>query len=124
MIELLQANASWIVFVLFLLLMMRMHGAGMGCGGGHRHGTQEHRPDEDRGVEAGKGSAGVSRTAIAKDPVCGMEVDPTTAAATIEYQGRTYHFCAPGCKDAFEMNPEKFVQPQVAGHRHRMLSGG
>jgi YHS domain-containing protein len=44
---------------------------------------------------------------MAKDPVCGMEVDPDRAAATAEYQGETYYFCSPGCKAAFEKEPEK-----------------
>jgi YHS domain-containing protein len=47
---------------------------------------------------------------MAKDPVCGMDVDEKTAAATAEYQGKTYYFCAPGCKKAFEKEPEKYVQ--------------
>lgn len=46
---------------------------------------------------------------MAKDPVCGMDVDPATAAATAEYKGKTYYFCAPGCKRAFETAPEKYV---------------
>ena len=36
-----------------------------------------------------------------KDPVCGMQVDPQKAAGTSEYQGKTYYFCAPGCRKAF-----------------------
>ena len=46
---------------------------------------------------------------MAKDPVCGMDVDEQTAAATAEYQGTTYYFCAPGCKKAFEKEPEKYI---------------
>ena len=55
---------------------------------------------------------------MAKDPVCGMDVDEQTAAATAEYQGKTYYFCAPGCKKAFEKEPEKYVQgtPETSGH--------
>ena len=45
-----------------------------------------------------------------KDLVCGMVIDPTTAAATSEYKGKTYYFCAKGCKLAFDKNPEKYVQ--------------
>lgn len=45
-----------------------------------------------------------------KDPVCGMEVDPETAAAKAEYKGNTYYFCAPGCKSSFEREPEKYVK--------------
>jgi YHS domain-containing protein len=43
------------------------------------------------------------------DPVCGMEIDPATAAGTSEYKGQTYYFCAPGCKASFDKNPEKYL---------------
>ena len=47
---------------------------------------------------------------MAKDPVCGMEVDPSKAAATSEYRGKRYYFCAPGCKETFDRNPDQYVQ--------------
>ncbi len=40
------------------------------------------------------------RTAI--DPVCGMSVDPASAAAHRTYQGTDYWFCAPGCAERFD----------------------
>lgn len=43
------------------------------------------------------------------DPVCGMEVDPKTAAASFEYQGRTYYFCAIGCLEDFKEDPDSYV---------------
>jgi YHS domain-containing protein len=46
---------------------------------------------------------------MAIDRVCRMEVDEATAKWTSEYQGKTYYFCAPGCKFTFEENPEQFV---------------
>lgn len=46
----------------------------------------------------------------AVDPVCGMEVDPNTAPAKLEYKGRTFYFCAPGCKALFEKDPEKYLR--------------
>lgn len=46
---------------------------------------------------------------MAKDPVCEMEVDPDEAAAETEYEGETYYFCAPGCKQKFEEDPEKYL---------------
>lgn len=49
---------------------------------------------------------------MANDPVCGMEVDEKSAAATSEYQGQTYYFCAGGCKRAFDRNPQQYVQTQ------------
>lgn len=45
----------------------------------------------------------------AKDPVCDMMVDTRTATITSEYRGTTYYFCAPGCKKAFDREPEKYL---------------
>lgn len=44
-----------------------------------------------------------------QDPVCRMTLDKTKAAATAQYKGRTYYFCAPGCKVKFEKAPEQYV---------------
>ncbi len=44
-----------------------------------------------------------------RDPVCGMEVKPETAAGKSQYQGRTYYFCSDADKQAFDKNPEKYV---------------
>jgi len=46
---------------------------------------------------------------MATDPVCNMTVDESTATITSAYQGRTYYFCAPGCKREFEEHPEQYV---------------
>lgn len=46
-----------------------------------------------------------------KDPVCGMEVSRLTAIAEINYEGKTYYFCSPGCRDAFEAEPGKYLKP-------------
>ncbi len=53
---------------------------------------------------------------MAKDPVCGMEVKPETAFGTVDYNGETYYFCAPGCKNAFEKDPQKFLGGADSGH--------
>lgn len=45
-----------------------------------------------------------------KDPVCGMQVDPKSAAATASHQGKTYYFCAAGCKAKFEKNPGQYAR--------------
>src|SRR5580700_250910 len=50
-----------------------------------------------------------STTKIAKDPVCGMTVDPNKAAATAEYEGQPYYFCSKGCAAKFHQNPTKFL---------------
>lgn len=46
----------------------------------------------------------------AKDPVCGMKVDKNEAAATSEYEGQTFYFCAQGCKKKFDESPEEYVK--------------
>ena len=53
---------------------------------------------------------------MTKDPVCGMMVDEEKAAATSEFKGETYYFCAPGCKVAFEKDPEKYLEAKGEGH--------
>lgn len=47
---------------------------------------------------------------MAKDLVCGMDVDEKTAKLKAEYMGKTYYFCALGCKKEFEANPQKYVK--------------
>lgn len=54
-------------------------------------------------------AANDNQSAPAKDPVCGMSVDPATAAATREYNGTTYYFCNPGCAAKFEQNPTQYL---------------
>ncbi|MBM4466613.1 MAG: YHS domain-containing protein [Chloroflexi bacterium] len=56
---------------------------------------------------------------MARDPVCGMMVDEKKAAAKSEYKGQTYYFCAPGCKAAFDKDPEKYLKKSEA-HGHGM----
>ena len=48
---------------------------------------------------------------MAKDPICGMDVDPATARWSAEHQGQTYYFCGPGCKKAFEAEPARYLDP-------------
>jgi len=46
---------------------------------------------------------------LAKDPVCGMDVDPTTAKYSSEHEGKTYYFCSEGCRKKFEAEPAKYL---------------
>jgi YHS domain-containing protein len=43
------------------------------------------------------------------DPVCLMEVDPTTPKHTVEYAGRTIAFCAPYCRKQFHADPSAYL---------------
>jgi YHS domain-containing protein len=83
------------------------------------------RPRQRRQCAEARGSAGRDRDAarpesgggtlqgrsmtVEKDPVCGMQVDPRTAAGKSEYQGKTYYFCAAGCKRKFDSNPQQYT---------------
>jgi len=53
---------------------------------------------------------------MAVDPVCKMTVEPATAAAQSKYKDETYYFCAVGCKQTFDREPEKYL----AGGRSAM----
>ena len=59
--------------------------------------------EKEKGVKTDAAPAKV------KDPVCGMMVDPKTAPAKSDYQGKTYYFCNPSCKKSFDANPGKYL---------------
>jgi Cu+-exporting ATPase len=48
------------------------------------------------------------------DPVCGMTIDPATAAGTWDYKGTRYYFCHPSCLERFKADPEQFLEPRPA----------
>src|SRR5262249_25744537 len=50
------------------------------------------------------------------DPVCGMTVDPATAAGKFNYEGETYYFCNPNCLRKFSAAPQGYLNkgPQLA----------
>jgi len=52
---------------------------------------------------------------LVTDPVCGMHIDPATAAGQWNHNGTLYFFCNPGCLQRFKADPEKYLQP--AGSR-------
>jgi Cu+-exporting ATPase len=49
-----------------------------------------------------------------KDPVCGMAMDPQTAKHRAEHAGRTYYFCASGCRGKFMAEPTRYLSERVA----------
>jgi YHS domain-containing protein len=61
--------------------------------------------------------------ALAKDPVCGMSVDPATAKHRTEHAGATYYFCSAGCRGKFVADPARYLAepteaPASAAHSH------
>lgn len=56
-------------------------------------------------------------------PVCHMNVDESKAAATSVYKGKNYYFCAKGCKEKFDKEPEKYVKgTEGHGYSHSCCS--
>ncbi len=53
---------------------------------------------------------------MAVDPICRMSVDEKTAKWKSEVRGKTYYFCAPGCKATFDKSPEKYIGGEVPHH--------
>ena len=49
---------------------------------------------------------------MAKDLVCGMEVNKDEAAGSSLFKGQEYYFCSPVCKTKFDENPEKYLKPR------------
>jgi len=54
-----------------------------------------------------------------RDPVCGMNVEPEKAAATVEHGGKRYYFCSVGCGKRFEEAPEKFLSVGSSAEAHQ-----
>ncbi len=90
-------------------LMYFMMRKGGGCCG-HSHG-EDHKPEGHSSED--------SNTRTSKDPVCGMTVEEANSAGTSEYEGKTYYFCAAGCRESFEKEPEKYVKAEGEhGQKH------
>lgn len=53
---------------------------------------------------------------MAKDPICGMDVDEKKMPVITQHKGKTYYFCSPGCRDTFTKNPEKFAGAKAETH--------
>ena len=79
------------------------------------HGTHDPSPDTH-------GGGSVPSKNTAKDPVCGMTVDPHTAKHRHTHDGRPYYFCSGKCREKFIADPAKYLAakskpaaPVVAG---------
>ncbi|HEY5728367.1 MAG TPA: heavy metal translocating P-type ATPase, partial [Acidimicrobiia bacterium] len=77
--------------------------------------SQENQTPRQRGI-------------VVKDPVCGMDVDPSTTAHRRERDGQTFSFCSERCQASFETNPERYLSPLIDSphdpeHHHHPDSG-
>ncbi len=58
------------------------------------------------------------------DPVCGMTVQPATAAASHVHEGKTYYFCCQGCLTKFQADPAKYLKPSAKPESCAPISAG
>ena len=49
-----------------------------------------------------------------KDPVCGMQIEPHTAAVTEKYEGEMYYFCSRDCRNKFVEEPPRYMHKEAA----------
>ena len=84
----------WLIVWGGLFFFMMRYGCGAHIGGHGHGGHGEHR---------------APGAPPAKDPVCGMDVDPSRATAAAGYGGTTYYFCSASCRDKFEKTPGKYL---------------
>ena len=91
----------------------------------HMNGMEGMRGmDGMEGMEGTEGMSGhdghgaLADSAV--DPVCGMTVNPATAAAHRSYEGVDYWFCNQGCAETFDADPGRFVSghPESEHHTH------
>ncbi len=76
-------------------------------GGGRGRGASEHR--NDRHTHAGAGTAGPAAGVTVTDPVCGMQVNPATAAQHRDTSTGTVSFCSASCATAFDSEPQRYA---------------
>lgn len=84
----------------------KMCAAKMSAGGHEGHGPQH-------GGHAGHAAPAATAQAkpeLVTDPVCGMKIDPKTAAGKSVYQGKTYYFCSADEKAKFDKEPAKYAK--------------
>jgi heavy metal translocating P-type ATPase len=58
-------------------------------------------------------------TPMVKDPVCGMDVDPSGRQHVSEHDGQTFHFCSGHCQAKFDGNPQAYLIPDGREHAHQ-----
>jgi P-type Cu+ transporter len=62
-------------------------------------------------------------TKLERDPVCGMNVDPSRAKHVHEYVGKNYYFCSAGCVQKFKANPQEYLDNPAAGASGLVMLG-
>jgi Cu+-exporting ATPase len=61
---------------------------------------------------------------VAKDPVCGMDVDPATTEYRLEHAGKFYYFCCGHCAEKFKANSQKYLAQTTRASSNLVSLGG
>jgi len=88
------------IWAALIFVMMRFGCGAHVLGHGHHHA---HRGTDDRPTGE------VIPPREARDPVCGMIVEPSTAKSSV-HDGRVYYFCSQECRKKFETTPLTYVK--------------
>jgi Cu+-exporting ATPase len=83
---------------------------------GHTHHNRGQGPVADTPAVHSDGKV--------KDPVCGMWVDPRSAKHRAEYGGRSYYFCAAGCRTKFLVEPQRYLAAEDVGRATQPAAPG
>src|ERR1700742_298831 len=59
--------------------------------------------------------AGAAPATLARDPVCGMNVNPATAKHIRQHDGKDFYFCCHSCADKFVADPKMYLEKPVPG---------
>ena len=59
-------------------------------------------------------TAAAGKKTQVKDPVCGMMIDPATAAGKAQYKGKTYYFCSREEKAQFDKSPQTYIKAEAS----------
>ena len=84
----------------------------------HTHDHSAHSHAHGHAVDVPEGAH------KAKDPVCGMMVDPHTTEHKAEHGGRPYYFCSAGCRSKFLADPDRYLDPAVAAAKEEPVPEG
>jgi uncharacterized protein len=94
-------NYTSVLDIVFLVLMAVLAWRFFTTGGPDMLRAMAHPAQEHESPQA--------KPALAKDPVCGMSVDPSKPGPRSVHEGKTYYFCSSGCKESFERDPGKYL---------------
>jgi len=64
-----------------------------------------------------------STTALERDPVCGMNVNPSSAKHVYEHADKKYYFCCPSCMEKFKADPGKYLNKPVPSSSNLVMLG-